>query len=315
MYYTTVVGEKGGDTVGQPVLTVSQLQKRIRGRLIVKDVSFEVFPGQVFGFLGPNGAGKTTTIRMMVGLIRPTAGTIVIDGHDLRRSPNQALRSVGCIVENPDLYPYLTGWENLNQLAWMQGRAATQRIDEVADLVHLSSRLQDKVGTYSLGMRQRLGIAQALLGNPKLLILDEPTNGLDPAGIRELRLFLKQLAGDGLSIFISSHLLSEIELLCDHVAIIREGTVVRTGDVRTLVSEAPSAVIWRTEPVDAAIQVVMRYATDEQVEPLEGGFRCVMTDDNVAAATAELTMAGCKVYEVSRQRSTLEDVFLQTTGG
>jgi ABC-2 type transport system ATP-binding protein len=301
--------------MGQPVLSVHGLQKRVRGRLIVKDVSFEVKAGQIFGFLGPNGAGKTTTIRMLVGLIRPTAGRIVINGHNLRKSPRTALRNVGCIVENPDLYPYLSGYENLYQLAWMQGPEAVERIEQVAALVHLTDRLHDKVRTYSLGMRQRLGIAQALLCNPKLLILDEPTNGLDPAGIRELRTFLQDLARGGLSIFISSHLLAEIELLCDRVAIIRDGTVVRTGDVQNLIAEASTGVVWRTEPADAAFPILLRHTADACVEAVEGGFRCAMTDEDVSAASMELARIGCKVYEVARQKSTLEDVFLQTTGG
>lgn len=301
--------------MGQPVLSVRGLYKRIRGRLIVKDVSFEIHAGQIFGFLGPNGAGKTTTIRMLVGLIRPSGGQIVIDGAELRKDRVETMRQVGCIVENPDLYPYLTGYENLYQLASMQGREAVARIEHVAQLVHLEDRLHDKVHTYSLGMRQRLGIAQALLGNPKLLILDEPTNGLDPAGIRELRTFLQDLARDGLSIFISSHLLAEIELLCDTVAIIRGGEVVRTGDVQTLIAAASAEVMWRVEPADAARSILSRHAVDGRVDLLNERFRCTMTDENVATATAELVQAGCSVFEVTRQKSTLEDVFLQSTGG
>ncbi|WDL95940.1 ABC transporter ATP-binding protein [Alicyclobacillus sp. ALC3] len=301
--------------MGEPVLSVRGLEKQVRGRTLVKDVSFDVYRGQVFGFLGPNGAGKTTTIRMLVGLIRPSRGQVVINGHDLQKSPSAALRSVGCIVENPDLYPYLSGWENLYQLAVMQGRAAVERIERIADLVHLSDRLHDKVRTYSLGMRQRLGIAQALLCEPKLLILDEPTNGLDPAGIHELRSFLRDLAKDGMSVFISSHLLAEIELLCDSVAIIRGGTVIRTGSVDALITEASPMVVWRVEPSDTARAVLEKYATDGVVEPSDGGFHANMTDDAVAAAAAELAGQGCRLYEVTRRRATLEDVFLQATGG
>lgn len=299
----------------QPILSVSGLQKRIGRRLIVTDVSFEVGRGEIFGFLGPNGAGKTTTIRMLVGLIRPTAGRITIDGHDLRANPRAAMRSVGCIVENPDLYPYLTGHENLLQLARMQGAHAVERIDRVAHLVHLSDRLHDKVRTYSLGMRQRLGIAQALLGDPKLLIVDEPTNGLDPAGIRELRAFLQDLARDGLSIFISSHLLAEIEQLCDRVAIIRDGAVVRTGDVEALLAEASNEVDWRVEPVDTALPILARHAVDGHVRPVDEGLRCTMADSDVSAATLDLAGARCHVYEITRHKSTLEDVFMKTTGG
>lgn len=297
------------------MLSVSGLQKRIRGKLIVKDVSFDIQAGQIFGFLGPNGAGKTTTIRMLVGLIRPTAGRIFINGYALRSERMDAMRNIGCIVENPDLYPYLSGYENLYQLAWMQGPAAVNRIQHVAALVHLSDRLGDKVRTYSLGMRQRLGIAQALLGNPKLLILDEPTNGLDPAGIRELRTFLRELAHDGLSIFISSHLLAEIELLCDSVAIIRDGAVVRTGIVKELIAEATTSVVWRAQPAAVVEPILAQHAYSHRVEVVADAFRCTMTDDDVAVAAAELVENGCQVYEVTREKSTLEDVFLQSTGG
>lgn len=299
----------------EPVLSVRGLEKQVRGRTLVKDVSFDVYPGQIFGFLGPNGAGKTTTIRMLVGLIRPSRGQVSVNGHDLQKAPSAALRSVGCIVENPDLYPYLSGWENLYQLASMQGRDAVARIERIADLVHLSDRLHDKVRTYSLGMRQRLGIAQALLGDPKLLILDEPTNGLDPAGIHELRSFLRELAQDGLSVFISSHLLAEIELLCDSVAIIRDGTVTRTGSVDELLEEASPTVVWRVGPTDAARAVLQRHAADGTVELVDGRFRAAMTEEAVAAASAELARQGCSLYEVTRRRATLEDVFLQATGG
>jgi ABC-2 type transport system ATP-binding protein len=301
--------------MAQPILSVSGLHKRVGRRLIVRDVSFEVGRGEIFGFLGPNGAGKTTTIRMLVGLIRPTAGRITINGYDLRTSPLAAMRSVGCIVENPDLYPYLTGYENLRQLARMQGQHAVERIDHVAQLVHLSARLHDKVRTYSLGMRQRLGIAQALLGEPKLLILDEPTNGLDPAGIRELRTFLQELSHSGLSIFISSHLLAEVEQLCDRVAIIRDGAVVQTGDVQALIAELSNEINWRVAPADTALPILAKHAEHGNVRPVDDGFRCIMTDEDVSQATLELAGAGCQVYEVSRFKSTLEDVFMKTTGG
>lgn len=296
----------------EPVLSVAQLQKRVRGRTLVKNVSFDVFPGEVFGFLGPNGAGKTTTIRMLVGLVKPTSGRIFVNGHNLKSHPAKAMKTVGCIVENPDLYPYLTGYENLLQLARMQGRAAVRRIDTVAAMVRLSDRLFDKVRTYSLGMRQRLGIAQALLCNPKLLILDEPTNGLDPSGIRELRAFLKDLATQGMAIFVSSHLLAEIEQLCDKVAIIQNGAMVQTGSVEEFL-RASSLMDWRIAPMDTAHAILSQYAED--VLRIHDKLRCTMTDDAVAAAIPALSAAGCKIYEVSRLRVSLEDVFLQTTEG
>lgn len=167
------------------ILSVRDVKKVIGKKTIVENISFDVKQGEVFGFLGPNGAGKTTTIRMLVGLIKETEGTISIGGYSIKENFREAMRQIGSIVENPELYTYLTGWENLKQFARMLGGISDERIIEIAHMVHLDERIHDKVKTYSLGMKQRLGIAQALLGNPKLLILDEPTNGLDPAGIRE----------------------------------------------------------------------------------------------------------------------------------
>src|SRR5436853_2457756 len=194
------------------MLSARNLTKVIGKRTIVDSVSFELRPGEVFGFLGPNGAGKTTTIRMLVGLIRPTAGSVTIDGYDVRRDFEAAMRCVGCIVENPDLYRFMTGRENLEHFARMLGVPGAE-IERVAELVALEHRLDQRVGTYSLGMRQRLGVAQALLGRPRLLILDEPANGLDPAGIREIRELLRGLAREQpMSVFISTHLLADVEL-------------------------------------------------------------------------------------------------------
>ena len=218
----------------EPTLVATNLTKVIGKRTIVHNVSFALQPGEVFGFLGPNGAGKTTTIRMLVGLIRPTAGTVAICGFDVRRQFESAMRNVGCIVENPDLYRFMTGRENLEHFARMLG-AGQSEIDRVAKLVALDHRLDQRVGTYSLGMRQRLGIAQAMLGQPRLLILDEPANGLDPAGIREIRELLRHLARDRqMSVFVSSHLLAEVQLMCDRVAIIHRGELMREGPVAEL---------------------------------------------------------------------------------
>src|SRR6185369_15154150 len=228
------------------------LTKVIGDRTIVDDVSFEIFSGEVFGFLGPNGAGKTTTIRMLVGLIKPTNGHVVICGHDVRHDFENAMRCIGCIVETPDLYRFMTGRENLAHFARMLGTDLAD-IERVASLVNLAHRLDQRVGTYSLGMRQRLGIAQALLGHPKLLILDEPANGLDPAGIREIRELLRQLAGEqSMSVFISSHLLAEIELTCDRVAIIHKGRILREGSVRELISSRRAMEFRVDDPARAA---------------------------------------------------------------
>ena len=208
------------------VLQVENIHKKIGKREIIKDVSFSVKEGEIFGFLGPNGAGKTTTIRMMVGLIAPTKGRIKIMGHDIQKERIKALKNVGCIVENPDMYNDLTGMQNLKYYADLYGDITKERINEVAELVGLKDRINDKVKKYSLGMKQRLGLGQAILSNPKLLILDEPTNGLDPIGMHEFREIVKDIAKKNNSaVFISSHILSEIEQICDHFAIINKGSI------------------------------------------------------------------------------------------
>ncbi len=217
------------------VLSAEGLAKRYGDREVVTDATFSLRRGEVFGFLGPNGAGKTTTIRMLVGLVKPTRGRVVIDGHDVQREFEAAMRRVGCIVETPDLYRFLTGRENLEHFARMVGDSARGRIAELADLVRMTGRLDDTVRTYSLGMRQRIGIAQALLGDPSVLILDEPTNGLDPAGIREMRELLRHLADErGLAVFVSSHILSEVEKVADRVAIVHRGRTLATGTLSEL---------------------------------------------------------------------------------
>ena len=244
------------------VLSVKNVKKKISGKMIIQDVSFEVKAGEIFGFLGPNGSGKTTTIRMLVDLIKPTEGEIKICGHNVQRDPEEALQHIGCIVENPEVYSYMTGWENLEHFARMQRGIGQDRIQEVVAVVGLDQRIHDKVKTYSLGMRQRLGIAQALLGRPRLLILDEPTNGLDPKGIKELREFVRMLANQGMSLFISSHLLSEIQLMCDRVAIISNGRVLAVDTVDELVKQAGTYVVWQFDQPEAGREL------------LESGVRC-----------------------------------------
>ena len=304
------------------VLSVQNLKKRIRNKEIIKGISFEVHGGEIFGFLGPNGSGKTTTIRMLVGLIKPTDGTVVVCGHDIRKEHNEALRHVGCIVENPELYAYLTGWENLEYFARMLPDVGEDRIVEVVELVGLDQRIHDKVKTYSLGMRQRLGIAQALLGRPKLLILDEPTNGLDPQGIKEMREFIRQLAEGGLSLFVSSHLLSEIQQMCDRVAIISHGQVVKVGEVDELVTSAETKVIWTAQPTAQAAEVLASrpdvHLLDEMTEDgteQKSSFITHVHADDIPSVNEALVKAGVKVFSIETKNPTLEDLFLNLTGG
>jgi ABC-2 type transport system ATP-binding protein len=290
-------------------LTAQHLTKVIGDRTIVDDVSFEIEEGEIFGFLGPNGAGKTTTIRMLVGLIKPTAGRVVICGHDVRHDFEKAMRCIGCIVETPDLYRFMSGRENLTHFARMLGVDASE-IERVAKLVNLSHRLDQRVGTYSLGMRQRLGIAQALLGHPKLLILDEPANGLDPAGIREIRELLRSLAREhAMSVFVSSHLLAEIELTCDRVAIIHKGRILREGTVRELIS-SQRAMEFRVNDLARAAEILGDTAVidhDRLLVPIE--------ESAAPPLVAALTGAGIDVYRVAPNKQTLEEMFLEATGG
>jgi len=310
------------------VLSVNNVRKKIARKWIIDDVSFDVREGEIFGFLGPNGAGKTTTIRMLVDLIRPSAGTITVCGYNVNRQPEKALQFVGSIVENPEVYTYLTGWENLEHFARMQPGVDEARIAEVVDIVRLDQRIHDKVRTYSLGMRQRLGIAQALLGRPRLLILDEPTNGLDPKGIKELREFIRKLADEGLAVFVSSHLLSEIQLLCDRVAIISKGRVLAVGGVEELVSRNSPYVLWEVEPFDSGRELLAARTEIQITDPSEvtlddsviagmgtNSVITIMEDAMIPEIVAMLVTNGIEVRSVHKINPTLEQLFLKLTEG
>ncbi|MGE6376265.1 ABC transporter ATP-binding protein [Peribacillus muralis] len=296
----------------QVTLSVKGLKKKIGDREIIKGIDFDLNEGEVFGFLGPNGAGKTTTIRMLVGLIKPSAGSIRICGYDVRKDFTKAMQYMGCIVENPELYPFLSGWDNLLHFARMLPEVGRQRMNEVVELVGLQARIHDKVKTYSLGMRQRLGIAQAMLNSPKLLILDEPTNGLDPAGIREMRQFIRKLAEEeGMSVLVSSHLLGEIQQLCDRVAIIKNGEIIQTDTVQSLLA-SQERILWRVEPIQLGVEVLSRF-TEVNVDQ-----KYIITAyDELATPewNAALNLAGVKVHEMNRKLPGLEELFLQVTGG
>jgi len=303
---------------GATVLSAEGLSKRFGDRAAVSDVSFELAAGEILGFLGPNGAGKTTTIRMLVGLARPDSGRVRIFGSDLSRHFVEAMKHVGSIVESPDLYRYLSGRENLLHFSRMLPDGASARIEELARLVNLEGRLDEKVSSYSLGMRQRLGIAQALLGAPDLLILDEPANGLDPAGIREIRQLIRHLAHErGLAVFVSSHLLAEVEQMCDRVAIIHRGRTLATGSVRDFLERSTAG---RTRFVvrspEAAHEVLSRQS-GVAAASVEGRdtVSASVSHDAVPAAIAALVGAGIEIFAVERPSSTLEEVFLEVTGG
>ncbi len=306
-------------TVDQTIiLSVKDLHKQINNKPIIKGISFEVRAGEIFGFLGPNGSGKTTTIRMLVDLIKPTKGSITICGKNMITEHDEALQYVGSIVENPEMYSFLTGWENLEQFARMMPGVTDQRIQEVIEIVGMQQRIHDKVKTYSLGMRQRLGIAQALLGKPKLLILDEPTNGLDPQGIKELREFIRKLADEGMSLFISSHLLSEIQLMCDRVAIISHGEVLAVGYVEELLKQAENKVIWQVKPIDKARDILE--ATEgvllvEDGSALSGTIETEMNKDLIPILNEQMVREQIRIFSIQIKNPTLEELFLNITEG
>ncbi|MBK5348245.1 ABC transporter ATP-binding protein [Bacillus sp. TH22] len=298
------------------ILSVRDLKKVIGKKTLVEDISFDVKQGEVFGFLGPNGAGKTTTIRMLVGLIKATEGTISIGGYSIKENFREAMRQIGSIVENPELYTYLTGWENLKQFARMLGDISDERIIEIAKMVHLDERIHDKVKTYSLGMKQRLGIAQALLGNPKLLILDEPTNGLDPAGIRELREFIHKLVKEeNMSVFISSHLLSEVQLICDRVAIIHKGKMITVAPIEELIKTASDRVEWVVTPISKAKDMLEAAEEIEEVSVEDERLLCRMDVASINVWNKHFVENGIDVHSVKELVFTLEDLFIELTRG
>lgn len=294
-------------------LSVKGLRKTIGKKEIIKGLDFDLKRGEVFGFLGPNGAGKTTTIRMLVGLIKPSSGSIEIGGFNVRKNFTKAMSKMGCIVENPELYSYLTGWENLEHFARMLPEVDRAHMKYVVDLVRLNERIHDQVKTYSLGMRQRLGIAQALLGKPTVLILDEPTNGLDPMGIREMRNFIRYLAEEeGLTVLVSSHLLSEIQLMCDRVAIISKGAVIKVDYVENLLA-MQERVIWQVEPRETAKVILSEVTT--VVEGPDGALITPYIESAASSWNRLLVEKGIEVKEMNRKLPALEDLFLELTGG
>jgi ABC-2 type transport system ATP-binding protein len=300
------------------VLQIRQLTKRIGGKTIIDGLSFDVPRGEVFGFLGPNGSGKTTTIRMIVGLMSITEGEILVNGVSVTQRFEEAMRHVGAIVENPEMYKFLTGYQNLIHYARMIPGLTRQRIDEVIRLVGLEQRIHDKVKTYSLGMRQRLGVAQAILHRPALLVLDEPTNGLDPAGIRELRDYLRRLAREeGTSVFVSSHLLSEMELMCDRVAIIQSGKLVDVRSLREMVTDVGEQfpVTFEPDSVSAASAALASRFPGVRLENGDAEITAVLSREQIPEAIAALVQAGVRIYGVRTETRTLEDKYLEMTGG
>jgi ABC-type multidrug transport system ATPase subunit len=298
----------------ETILQTRQLGKRYGKRWAVKNLNLEVRRSDVFGFLGPNGAGKSTTIRMILSLIKPTEGTTEIFGHSLKSHRSEALRRVGGIVEKPDFYQYLSAYKNLEIVGALSGDVKHTRISEVLDLVGLSDRATDRVKTYSHGMKQRLGIAQALISDPELVILDEPTNGLDPQGMKEVRDLIVHLSRDQKkTIILSSHLLNEIEMVANRMVIIHNGELVVQGDVNTLLDEGEKYVILRAEPRHKVLSVLKRQKRIlKNFSEKEGRFEVTMDFSLVPDLNKALVGAGVQVRALIPRRS-LEDLFLSMT--
>jgi ABC-2 type transport system ATP-binding protein len=299
-----------------PPVEIRGLVKRYGELVAVDGVDLTVLPGDVFGYLGPNGAGKTTSLRMMLGLIRPTAGSVRLFGRDPQAGV-AALEGVAGFVEAPRFYPYLTGRRNLELCAALDGDGARARIDEVLDVVELRDRAKDRVGGYSHGMRQRLGIAAALLRRPRLMLLDEPATGLDPAGMRDMRLLVHRLADGGMTVLLSSHLLAEVEDVCNRVAIVRRGRMAYEGTLAELRRAAGTIYHVRTTDDERALAVcAAQHGIDDVARAEHGGiaFRAA-SEDAVGGLSEALVEAGALVLELAPNRATLEDLFFALTEG
>lgn len=315
--------------MSKTILKCENLNKFIKKKQILDNVSFELNEGEILGFIGPNGAGKTTTIKLILGLQSISSGTVQINGFDVQKDFVKAIEKVGAIVENPDFYMYLSGRKNLELVANMYENIDKSRIDEVSKLVGLENRINDKVSKYSLGMRQRLGIAQAILNKPDLLILDEPTNGLDPEGIKELREFLVKLAQEEhMAIFISSHNLAELESFCNKVCIIKNGKVIETATIDELKNETIDeknvydVEVDETENVKNVLQNkeknnLLNIDLDKlEVQIINKNyFKLIINKQNVPDIIELLIHNNIKIYEFKEEKISLEDAFLKRTGG
>ena len=295
------------------ILRSENLKKNFGQREILKGVSLKVMEGDILGFIGPNGAGKTTTIKLMLGLQSITSGKVFINGYDVETDFTKAIENVGTIVESPDLYMYMSGYDNLKLVANLYKNVDKQRIDEIVKLVGLENRIKDKVSKYSLGMRQRLGIAQAILHKPKLLILDEPTNGLDPEGIKEVKTLLKKLAKEeNMAILISSHNLAELDTFCNKICIIKNGEIVETNDIDTFKKDAKNNCYILEVEDSSVIGSIINYKMDILTER---EVRVYIEKEDVPLLLKELILRNVKVYSASEENLSLEDAFLKKTGG
>lgn len=289
------------------LLECQNLCKSFGRKQILKDLSFEMDEGDILAFIGPNGSGKTTTIKLILGLQKIDKGKVIINGFDVEKDFVKAIEKVGAIVENPDTYMYLTGWQNLKMIANLYKGVTDEEIKEIVKLVNLEKRINDKVSKYSLGMRQRLGIARALINKPNVLILDEPTNGLDPEGIKDLRNLLKKLAKEGMGVLISSHNLAELESFCNKVLIIDNGKIIETSEVSEFKNNGNKYIFKVSNTQGLDLDGIYQVKGDE--------FAYDGSKEEIAKLIKTLVKKNVDVYEVKMEELTLEEAFLKKTGG
>jgi ABC-type multidrug transport system ATPase subunit len=298
------------------ILRTSNLGKLFKKRWAAQAIDLEVHRGDVFGFLGPNGAGKSTTIRMILSLITPTTGTVELFGHDLFRARESALKNVAGIVEKPDFYLYLSAYRNMQIVGSLTlGRTPDDRkIMDTLETVGLTERAMDKVKTYSHGMKQRLGIAQALLCDPQLVMLDEPTNGLDPQGMKEVRELITRLSQErGITVFLSSHLLNEVEQVATRMAIINKGTMIVQGKVDELLKANTNKILIKAEPVQKTLGILKKMKSVTDAVKTEEGIIATIDRKHLPSVINELVKAQCRIFGVESKHS-LEEYFLTVTG-
>ncbi len=298
------------------LLETRGLCKTFRKRKVIDDLNLKVEQGDIYGFLGPNGSGKTTTIRMILGLVFPDSGDVLIDNHNVKTDFKKAVAPVGAIVENPTFYTYLSAYDNLRMMANLIPGIGEERVNEVLETVGLKDRAKDKVKTYSLGMKQRLGIANALLGNPSIIILDEPTNGLDPQGMKEIKEMIIQLAAEkSITFFISSHLLNEVEQICTKVGIIKEGKLLAEGNVKELLSAEFEELEIYTADFQKAKDILTASDFVKGVEESKNGVIVKIDKGNFSKLNQLLVNGGVEVNSIVQINNSLEKYFFEVTEG
>lgn len=296
------------------VLELKNVNKSFGKRKVIDNISLEVKEGEIYGFLGPNGSGKTTTIKMILRLVDLDSGTIIVNGYDTKKQFEKAMECIGAIVENPDMYQYMTGIDNLKLHARIRN-VDKNRIKEVLELVELKDRAKDKVGKYSLGMKQRLGLALTLLHKPKVLILDEPTNGLDPAGIKKLRDILKQIAHkEGAAVFVSSHILSEMQLMCDKVAVLDNGKIVKIEKINDKQEEKLENLEIKVKNTEKAIKILKdKFQIEANI--INNDINAIIPTEDVPKVVKELAINDVGIKSVIPKEHTLEEIFFDATEG